>query len=109
MAPDRRAFGGAKVARISAKFKGSRRDSHALEHGLVGKMTPSPEDPQRGRGGSKVPLGREPENLFLKLPLQRLDLFGQRGVFRHQCLDLAHGMQDRGVIASAEAAADLRQ
>jgi hypothetical protein len=47
--------------------------------------------------------------LFLQLPLQRLDLFGQRGIPGHQCLDLAHGVQHRGVVASAEPAADLGQ
>src|SRR4030095_12193078 len=40
--------------------------------------------------------------LFLQLALQRFDLFGQRRVPGNQCLDLAHGVQHRGVVASAE-------
>jgi hypothetical protein len=47
--------------------------------------------------------------LFLKLALQRFDLFGQRRVLGDQCLDFANRVQHRGVVASAEAAADLRQ
>ncbi len=45
--------------------------------------------------------------LFLKLALQRLHFLGQRGVLGDQGLDLAHGVQHRGVVAPAEAAADL--
>src|SRR3954469_3754764 len=45
----------------------------------------------------------------LQLPLQNLDFLGQRRVIAHEVLDLAHRMQDGGVIASAEAAPDLRQ
>ena len=44
---------------------------------------------------------------LLQLTLQRLDLFGQRHILGDQRLDLAHGMQHRGVVAPTEAAADL--
>ena len=37
------------------------------------------------------------------------DLFGQRRIPGNQCLYLAHGVQHRGVVASAEPAADFRQ
>ena len=47
--------------------------------------------------------------LFLKLALQRFDLFGQSRVLGDECLDFANRVQHRGVVASAEAAADLRQ
>src|SRR5215212_7968255 len=60
-----------------------------------------------GRGAEELVLFLMP--LFLQLPLQRLDFFGQRGIPGHQCLDLAHGVQHRGVVASAEPAADLGQ
>jgi hypothetical protein len=43
MAPDRRAFGGVKVARMGGKFKGSEADSHVLEHGWADKMSPLPK------------------------------------------------------------------
>src|ERR1700730_11309712 len=46
---------------------------------------------------------------LLQLALQRLDLFGQCGAPGDQGLDLAYGVQHRGVVAPAEAAADLRQ
>jgi hypothetical protein len=45
----------------------------------------------------------------LQLTLEGFDLFRQRDVLGDQCLDFAHGMQNRGVIASAEPAADFRQ
>jgi hypothetical protein len=47
--------------------------------------------------------------LLLQLPLQRFDLFGQGDILGDQRLDLAHGVQHRGVVASAEAAADFGQ
>src|SRR5215813_7329454 len=46
---------------------------------------------------------------FLQLPFQGFDLLGQGRIAADEVLDLAHGVQDRGVVASAEAAADLRQ
>jgi hypothetical protein len=48
-------------------------------------------------------------SLFLQLTLEGFDLFRQRGVLADQPLDLAHGVQNSGVVASAEAAADLGQ
>ncbi len=47
--------------------------------------------------------------LALQLALERFDFFGQRNILAHQRLDLAYSVQDRGVIASAEPAADFRQ
>src|SRR5215469_12031830 len=48
-------------------------------------------------------------HLFLQLPLQQIDFFRQRRVGVDEVFDLSHRMQNRGVVASAEAAADLRQ
>src|ERR1044072_7573475 len=47
--------------------------------------------------------------LLLQQPLQELDLFGEHVVVVDQALDLAHRVQHRGVVAPAEAAADLGQ
>lgn len=47
--------------------------------------------------------------LLRELTLQALDLVLQARVLADQCLDLAHRMQNRGVIAATEAAADFRQ
>ena len=47
--------------------------------------------------------------LALQLPLEQLDVFCNRQVGDLELLDLAHGMHDRGVVAVAEALADLRQ
>ena len=58
-----------------------------------------------GEAGEELVLFLMP--LFLQLPLQRLDLLGQRSIPGHQGLDLAHRVQHRGVVASAEPAADL--
>ena len=46
---------------------------------------------------------------LLQLALQQFDLFGQRGVPCDKRLDLADGVEDRGVVASSEPAADLWQ
>src|SRR4029077_7787596 len=58
--------------------------------------------------GTRPGPGR-PGGSFLKLPLQGLDLLGQARVVANEILDLAHRVQDRGVVASAEPPADLRQ
>ena len=47
--------------------------------------------------------------LFLQLPLQEVDLVGERNILGDQRLDLADGMQHGGVVATAEAASDFRQ
>src|SRR5512133_4038310 len=39
---------------------------------------------------------------LLQLPFQQFDLFGQRGVGAHEIFDLAHGVQHRGVVTTAE-------
>ena len=58
MTPDRRAFGGAKVARISGKFKGSEGDSHALEQGSGDENDPLPQETSDEAGeGASGPLG----------------------------------------------------
>ena len=62
-----------------------------------------------GRNLSTELLGSRRLLLALQLALERFDLFGQRNILAHQRLDLAHGVQHRGVIASAEPAADFRQ
>src|ERR1700677_2058717 len=46
---------------------------------------------------------------ILKQAFERLDLLRQRAVGASQILDLAHRVQDGGVVASAEAPADLGQ
>src|SRR5882724_640796 len=48
-------------------------------------------------------------SLALQLPLEGFHLLGECDILGHQGLDLAHGVQDRGVVASAEPAADFRQ
>src|SRR5258708_5681906 len=45
----------------------------------------------------------------LRLAFEPLNLFGEDGVVAGQGLDLAHGVQHGGVVAAAEAAADLGQ
>ena len=50
---------------------------------------------------------RAPGSLFLQLPLEDFDLLGQRHIVADQAFDLAHCMQDRGVVTAAKAPADL--
>ena len=84
---------------------------------LVEGISQSVETRVRGTGSrySPEPTCQPPPEtsrvrlLALQLALQRFDLFGQRGIPGDQCLDLAHGMQHRGVIAPAEPAADFGQ
>src|SRR5688500_10106712 len=47
--------------------------------------------------------------LALQLTLEQLDVFCNRKIGDLELLDLADGMHDRGVVAVAEALADLRQ
>lgn len=49
------------------------------------------------------------QKLLLEQPLQHLDFFFQPGVFRKQRLDLSDRMQNRRMIAPAEAPPDFRQ
>jgi hypothetical protein len=49
------------------------------------------------------------ECLFLQLTFQDLDFLGQRHVVADQALDLAHRVQNRRVVATAEAPANFRQ
>ena len=49
------------------------------------------------------------ERLFLQLPFQDLDFFGQSHIVTDQAFDLAHGVQNRRVVATAEAPANFRQ
>ena len=46
--------------------------------------------------------------LFLQLPLEDLDFLSQRHIGTDQALDLAHRVQDGGVVAATEPPADLR-
>src|SRR5215211_143427 len=61
---------------------------------------------QRIRGPLLKSQGSAGTGSFLELTLQRFDLLRQGRIPGDQCLDFAHGMQHRGVIAAAEAAAD---
>ena len=47
--------------------------------------------------------------LLLQHPFQAFDLVGKRIVVANQVLDLPHGVQNGGVVAPAESAADFRQ
>ena len=63
-----------------------------------------------GRGREEASLVHVPASRYsCNCRFSDFDLFGQRGIPGHQCLDLAHGVQHRGVVASAEPAADLGQ
>lgn len=60
----------------------------------------------RGRiGGTPTGAGRSVRELLLQL----VDLVLEPGVARELTLDLANGVQDRGVIAVAETTSDLGQ
>jgi hypothetical protein len=52
---------------------------------------------------------RQGSLLALQLALERFHFLGQRDILVHQRFDLAHGVQDRGVIAASEPAADFGQ
>ena len=86
---------------------------------FCGQFRRSPGCPGEGRverrdrsaaihGGSGIRFTPE-TGLLLQLALQRFDLFGQRDILADQGLDLAHGVQHRGVVAAPEAAADFGQ
>src|SRR3954447_7995838 len=61
---------------------------------------------RRGRAQS----GRDwKKRSLLQLALERVYLLRERDILGHQRLDLAHGVQNGGVITSAEPASDLRQ
>ncbi len=45
--------------------------------------------------------------LFLQLPLEDLNFLGQRHIVADEAFDLAHGVQNRGVVAATEAPANL--
>src|SRR5205823_2965847 len=107
-----------KVARVRVFRKGE---------GAGGATYPTDLAAARGRMGGRLPergLGRLPcgrvlsfrlaagngrRHLFLQLPFQQIDFVRQRRVGIDKVFDLSHRMQNRGVVASAEAAADLRQ
>src|SRR6202022_3862887 len=63
---------------------------------------PSLTLPARGGNGRK-------EGSLPQLALQRFDPLRERDVLCDQGLDLAYGMQDRGVVASPEPATDFGQ
>jgi hypothetical protein len=60
------------------------------------------------RSALSVRRARGEARSLLQLPLQELDLLGQRRVGRHQVFDLAHSVQHGGVVTAAETASDLR-
>src|SRR5262245_44777000 len=72
---------------------------------------PQPSAPQKGPArtvdGAFSPIVGA--SLFLQLPLKKLDFLRKGHVVADQALDLAHRVQDRRVIASAETPADLRE
>ena len=85
-------------------------DAGALIPGMAGAKEST--GPGLGRDDGSVGLDgtpKRPRLLALQLALERFDLFGQRNILAHQRLDLAHGVQHRGVIAPAEPAADFGQ
>src|SRR6516165_64731 len=69
---------------------------------------PPPPRPFRPCKRSRVLAPRRARSL-LQLPFQQFDLFGQGGIGAHEILDLAHGVQHRRMVATAEAPPDLRQ
>src|SRR5919107_4571434 len=79
--------------------------------------TPRPDTAQGGEGrlakpggeGKLAPAGLNSARSLLQHALQELDLVRERMVVVELLLDLAHGVEDRGVVPPAEAAADLRQ
>ena len=100
--------GDRKVARMARRCKGKRAPFPTFGAQIGQKnisRRPNSGLPEFGFIDGK---GRE-KNSFLQLALQRLHLFGQRHVLGYQGLDLAHGVQHRRVITSAEAAANLGQ
>lgn len=110
--------GDRKVARMGGRCKGNGRPfpTFAAENRGSKKFSlPCVEGREEGRSqegearSGYDPAGVPFPQLFLQLPLQRLDLFGQRRIPGHQCLNLAHGVQHRGVVAPAEPAADFGQ
>ena len=90
----------------------------AVPHVLRRKPNVSPRKVGGSSPGRRTKPGRlmDPEkrqgdqrHSFLQLTLQRFDLFGKCDILGHQSFDLAHGVQHRGVVASAEPPADFRQ
>src|SRR5262249_27763363 len=107
-----------KVARVRVFRKGGGAGGAtyptdlAAARGADGRAAPG-TGPGRLPGGRVWPLrlaaGNGRRHLFLQLPFQQIDFFRQRRVGVDEVFDLSHRMQNRGVVASAEAAADLRQ
>ena len=64
--------------------------------------TPTSNSSPQGGGEPQAP-----DALILQHPLQQLDLVAEHVVLADQLLDLAHGVEHGGVVAPAEAAADL--
>src|SRR2546430_2837349 len=99
--------------------QGRGRPASALTNGFGGLPGGGPALQIGGGRAARLPLspfvlssGRaDPadSSLFLQLPLQQLDLFGQRGVGIPEIFDLAHGVQHGRVITSAGTSPDLRQ
>lgn len=69
------------------------------------RLSTSANTPGNENIGNDNPAGGS----ILKQAFERLNLLRQRAVGAGQILDLAHRVQDGGVVASAEAPADLGQ
>src|SRR5262245_3635653 len=112
--------GATKVARMGGLRKGDsdrRRNltnefGRALNHALspVPHKGDAPGDPHPRPPGRALSFrrARGKARSLLQLPLQELDLLGERRVGRHQVFDLAHGVQHGGVVTAAETPPDLR-
>ena len=72
------------------------------------RRQPRPRESARDPDMKRLRHGTEKVSL-LQLALERFDLFGERHILGDQRLDLAHGVQHRGVVASAEPAPDFGQ
>ncbi len=104
-----RASGGPQGGADGPPAQGKGRSVPHVLPEIARKIFPRPNSgPAWAEFGLMTVTERE-KNSFLQLALQRLHLFGQRHVLGDQGLDLAHGVQHRGVVASAEAAADFGQ
>src|ERR1700738_655950 len=93
-------------------WRASAREASRVPHVLPAGNA---RDQGRPRACCRPPLaakGREravKRSLALQLSLEGFHLLGECDILGHQGLDLAHGVQDRGVVASAGPAANFPQ
>ena len=95
----------AKVTRWRENRKGEGASAAAFLRG--GGQLPGSKTRMPGKSGAPRRSARA-EVLLLQLSLEDLDFLGQCHVAAHQALDLAYSVQHGGVVAAAEAPADLR-